>query len=189
MNNTTKTYYKRIGIETGINWDVPRINFSFWHVLSGFIKNESLTLNDVNLAYVEFLETSCKSADKQDAKAFRDWFRDYSESLNYYDHESIFFREEVGLPPGAGKQLGFVRDSLWDEVPPIPTDLWIEMVKYINNETLLITDVETAHKEFLYDHNVNDHTEAVKAAQSFVDWFRDYTEANCVIGEPVGFSE
>ena len=181
---TTATIYtKRVGIVTGTNWSAPRFNLPFWHVLSGYIQSETLTLEDVELAFVDFKNTTQESVAISNAEAFIQWMRDYYERVNYAGHDPVNISEEVGLVPSAGKQLGIVEDSLWDTVPSIPTSFWHEMTKYINNESLSLNDVQMAHEDFLGDLDPNDDTEEIALAQAFCDWFTSHTITYCVSAE------
>ena len=181
---TTETIYtKRIGIVTGTNWSAPRFNLPFWHVLSGYIQSETLTLEDVELASVDFQMTPQESAVISNAEAFVQWMRDYYARINYARNDPVNISEEVGLEPSAGKQLGIVEDSLWHTVPPIPTSFWHEITKYISNEYVSLEDVQRAHEDFLGDLDPNDDAEEIAIAKAFLDWFTSQTNACCVSAE------
>ena len=175
---TTQTIYeKELGIITGTNWNAPQINFSYWHVLSGFVMNETLTLDNVEMAYQDVLDTpdsDNKAEIVRSAAAFVDWFRDYYEVTRNGRYDAVSFSEEVCPIPNTGKQLGFVENSNWS-APSLPTDFWLEMTKYIQNEALTLEDVEMAHEDFMYDLNAGENNTAlIEKAQTYLVWLQDY---------------
>lgn len=87
---------KSIGIITNKDWSMPGIPMDMWHVLSGYVQNETFDMNDVQSAYAEVKADSSifdKEGAIEAADEFIDWFKGYCEARNYGMNDAVSFVE------------------------------------------------------------------------------------------------